>query len=265
MKILIIGDIYGKTGREALAELLPELKKHYNPNWIIANGENVTAGNGLSARHARFLRESGVEIITTGNHLFARPDWPKLMEKDDTVLRPHNLGALDAPGTGFKVFEKEDNSGHKLGIINLAGRVFMERARCPFRVADELIANFDEGVPIIVDFHAEATSEKLALAWYLDGRVTAVVGTHTHVQTSDERILPGGTATITDLGMTGSLDGILGVDRETIVGRFRKGFSDKFQCAGGVKKIEGVFLEIDENSKARKIERFRFPQGVFLS
>lgn len=259
MKILIIGDIYGKSGREALAQFLPELKLEFAPDLVIANGENVTAGNGLSLRHAKFLKETGVDIITTGNHLFARLDWPDLMQKNDAVLRPHNLGAIDAPGSGVRIFNKSE-SGRQICVINLAGRIFMDKGRCPFRTADELLKDLPADIPIVVDFHAEATSEKLAMFWYLAGRVSAVVGTHTHVQTSDERILPGQTAVISDLGMTGSRDGILGVDRNTIIGRFVNGFSDKFLCSAGPQKIEGVVVELNAGGKAEKIERFRRQQ-----
>lgn len=255
----MIGDIYGKTGRDALAMFLPELKKEFEPDWVIANGENVTAGNGLSLRHAKFLKQTGVDVITTGNHLFARVDWPELLQKDDCVLRPQNLGAPDAVGTGMKVFAKADGSA-KICVINLAGRVFMDKARCPFSAADELLQKVPLQTPVILDFHAEATSEKLAMFWYLDGRVSAVVGTHTHVQTSDERVLPKQTAVISDLGMTGSRDGILGVDRDTIIGRFINGFSDKFLCSAGAMKIEGVLIEIDPAGKALRIERIRREQ-----
>ncbi|MFZ5951358.1 MAG: TIGR00282 family metallophosphoesterase [Candidatus Rifleibacteriota bacterium] len=255
MKILIIGDIYGKTGRDALAEFMPALQKKYQPDWIIANGENVTAGNGLSARHAKFLKEQGIDVITTGNHLFSRLDWPELLTKEEAVLRPHNIGPTDASGSGCRVFKKAN--GMSLGVINLAGRVFMEKARCPFRSADLLLSSIGEGFPVIIDFHAEATSEKQALFWHLDGRVSAIVGTHTHVQTSDERILPGGTAVISDLGMTGSRDGVLGVDRETIIGRFLNGYSDKFLCSAGARKIEGVCITLGLDWRAENMERFR--------
>jgi metallophosphoesterase (TIGR00282 family) len=257
MKILIIGDIYGKTGREALAEFLPQLKETYEPDWIIANGENLTAGNGISARHNRFLKETGVHVVTTGNHLFARQDWQEVVSRNENILRPHNLGEIDAPGSGLKIFQHEAVPESRIAVINLAGRVFMQRCRCPFMTADELLAQVEKNIPIIVDFHAEASSEKLAMFWYLNGRVSAVVGTHTHVQTSDERILPGGTAVISDLGMTGARDGILGVDRETIIGRFVKGYSDKFLCAVGIKKIEGVVIETDSSNQSTQIQRFR--------
>ena len=260
MKILIIGDIYGKAGREALAEFLPQLKERFKPDWVIANGENTTAGNGLSARHAKFLKDCGVDIITTGNHLFARLDWPQVVERDSSILRPHNLGAENAPGTGKRKFEKNGDPKSSIYVFNIAGRVFMEKARCPFKTVEELLDNIESGVPVIVDFHAEATSEKLALFWHFDGRVSAIVGTHTHVQTSDERILPGKTAVISDLGMTGSRDGVLGVDRNTIIGRFINGYSEKFLCSGGPKKIEGVLLTLADDGKAEAIERFRIQQ-----
>jgi metallophosphoesterase (TIGR00282 family) len=256
MKILFIGDICGKTGREALTQFLPELKAFYRPDWVIANGENVTGGSGISARHARFIKEAGVDIITTGNHIFARQDWPKVLENASDILKPHNLAGKNSPGCGYRIFKKKEEH-LELAVVNLAGRVFMERGRCPFKTAEEILAALPNEVPVVVDFHAEATSEKLAMGWHLAGKVAAVVGTHTHVQTSDERILPGGTAVITDLGMTGARDGILGVNKDIIVGRFINGFSDKFLCGLGAKKIEGTFIEIDSRNKAQKIERFR--------
>jgi metallophosphoesterase (TIGR00282 family) len=254
MKILFIGDIYGKAGRQILEQKLPILKEKYSPDWIIANGENLTGGNGISAKHARFLTNHGIDIITTGNHVFARLDWPQMIQKTENVLRPHNIGDSNSPGAGYKIFEKPGVG--KLAVINIAGRVFMEKAACPFRCADELIARVPEGIPIVVDFHAEATSEKLALFWYMDGRISAAVGTHTHVQTADERILPQGTAIISDLGMTGARDGIIGVDRKTITNRFLTGYSEKFVCANGVKKIEGAVVTVEEDFKASSIERF---------
>jgi len=256
MKILFIGDIYGKTGRDTLKRQLPLLRQRYAPDWVIANGENVTAGNGLSAKHARFLKDCGVDIVTTGNHIFARIDWPDVLQKHDYVLRPHNMVAESAAGSGCRVF---NHNGKSLAVINLAGRVFMEAALCPFSVFDRLVASLPAGVPVFVDFHAEATSEKLAFFWHANGRVAAVAATHTHVQTSDERILPGGkTAVITDAGMTGALDGIIGVDRATVIGRFITGYSEKFLCAPGPGKIEGIVVETGSEGFATSIERFRF-------
>ncbi len=256
MKVILIGDIYGKTGRDILQKKLPELKERYSPDWIIANGENATGGNGISAKHAKVIKNAGVDIITSGNHIYARVDWPETLKKCEYILRPQNIGGNKFSGGGFKVFEKAGVP--PIAVMNLAGRVFMEDASCPFKEADALIENAPEGIPIVLDFHAEATSEKLALFWYLNGRCAACVGTHTHVQTSDERILSDGTAVITDLGMTGALDGIIGVDRNTVLSRFTKGYSDKFVCASGLLKVEGVAIEIcDSSHKAVSIERFR--------
>ncbi|KAF1080925.1 MAG: 2',3'-cyclic-nucleotide 2'-phosphodiesterase, Bsub YmdB [Candidatus Rifleibacterium amylolyticum] len=255
MKILFIGDIYGKTGRDTLKRQLPALRQRYTPDWIIANGENVTAGNGLSERHARFLKECGVDIVTTGNHIFSRIDWPELLQKHEYVLRPHNMVSETSVGTGCRVFRGSSGS---LAVMNLAGRVFMEAASCPFAAFDRLFRDIPAGVPVFVDFHAEATSEKLALSWYVNGRAAVVASTHTHVQTSDERILPGGrTAVITDAGMTGAVNGIIGVDRDTVIGRFMTGYSEKFLCAAGPGKIEGIVVEVSEEGFATDIERFR--------
>jgi hypothetical protein len=256
MKVMLIGDIYGKTGRDILKKKLPEMMEKYAPDWIIANGENATGGNGISSKHAKVIKSAGVDVITSGNHIFARVDWPETLEKCDYILRPHNIGGDAFAGSGFKVFEKKGTS--PIAVMNLAGRVFMEDASCPFKEADKLLALAPEGVPVFLDFHAEATSEKLALFYYLNGRCAACVGTHTHVQTSDDRILSEGTAVITDLGMSGAVDGIIGVDRATVLSRFTKGYSEKFVCASGLLKVEGVVVEIgEEPGKAVSIERFR--------
>ena len=244
MKLLMLGDIYGKTGRESIASLIPELKKIYEPDWIIANGENTTAGNGLSAKHAKFLKEAGIDVITTGNHIFCRADWPDVLANHDYILRPHNMLKEGDCGTGCRIFTKKDKPS--IAVINLAGRVFMETCSCPFETFDKLYKTLPSDIPLIVDFHGEATSEKLALFWYVNGRASIAYGTHTHVQTSDNRILPnGGTGVVTDLGMSGAVDGIIGVDRQTVVGRFLTGYSEKFLCAQGQGKVEGLFAELD--------------------
>ena len=253
MKTIIIGDVCGKTGRDVLKRKLSVIKQEYTPDWIIANGENATSGNGISTRHAKQLKESGVDIITSGNHIFARNDWQETVKSLDYILRPHNL--IDHTGTGCRVFSFDNKP--RLAIINLAGRMFMERARCPFRMFDELYSQLPKKIPVFVDFHAEATSEKQAFFWHVDGRASCVVGTHTHVQTSDERILPAKTAVITDLGMTGAVDGVLGVDKDIILCRFYNGYSSRFQCALPPAKIEGVVVETDGDAKAVAIDRFR--------
>ncbi len=256
MRVLILGDIYGKPGRRAACELAGALRTRWSADWVIANGENATAGAGLSARHRNGLLAAGIDLLTSGNHIFARPDWADLLKGDDgKVLRPHNLGGDALPGKGWAVLGA--GTPLALGVINLAGRVFMEPGECPFRTADRLLEKLPPGIPVLVDIHAEATSEKIALGWYLDGRAVAVVGSHTHVQTSDERILPGGTAYITDLGMTGPRDGVLGVDRQLVVDRFCRGFGDKFRPALGEVVLEGVVIEIGSDGKAVSIRRLR--------
>lgn len=244
MKILMLGDIYGKTGREAITSILPKLKNKYTPDWIIANGENTTAGNGISAKHAKFLRDAGIDIITSGNHIFSRLDWTDVLSKHEYILRPHNMVPDEEAGSGCRVYSKAGKES--IAVINLAGRVFMENCCCPFETFDRLYKSLPQNIPVIVDFHGEATSEKLAFFWYVNGRASIAYGTHTHVQTSDARILPGGgTGMLTDLGMTGAVDGVIGVDRQTVVGRFLKGYSEKFLCAQGQSKIEGLFAELN--------------------
>lgn len=255
MKILLIGDIYAKTGRDAIKRLLPRLLQKYSPDFVVANGENITAGSGLSVKHARQLHMVGIDVFTTGNHIFSRADWPELFNACDFVLRPHNMLPETSPGTGLKVFEK---NGLKLAVINLTGRIFIDTTECPLKTFDSLYKRVPDGVPVVVDLHAEATSEKQAFFWYVNGRASVAVGTHTHVQTSDERILPGKTtAILTDLGMSGAINGIIGVDRETVIGRFLNGFSEKFLCAQGPCKIEGLFAELAPDNRPTALERFR--------
>ena len=254
----MLGDIYGKTGRDAIVSLLPKLKEQYNPDWIIANGENVTAGNGLSAKHAKIIKEAGIDVITTGNHIFSRADWPDVLTSHEYILRPHNMASDNDAGTGCRIFNKKDKPS--IAVINLAGRVFMDTCQCPFETFDRLYKTLPADIPLIVDFHGEATSEKLAFFWHTNGRASIAYGTHTHVQTSDNRILPnGGTGILTDLGMTGAINGIIGVDKNTVVGRFLTGFSEKFLCAQAPGKIEGLFAELNGKFPTR-LELVRFPQ-----
>lgn len=254
MKIVFIGDIFGKIGREKIKSSIPILIEKYQPDWIVANGENVTGGNGISAKHARLLKEAGIDVLTSGNHVFARNDWVDVVKSEPYLLRPHNLTLADAPGRGINTFFKDGVPA--LTVINLSGRVFMDYALCPFKAFDQLYETAPKDVPIFVDFHAEATSEKSAFFWYVDGRASVVVGTHTHVQTSDERIMPQGTAVITDVGMVGSRDSVIGVSRETIIMRFVKGYSNKFLSGPLPAKLEGVFVKI-EGVRASCIESFR--------
>ena len=256
MKVLCIGDIYGKTGRDAIKSIMPKIMMNHNPDWVIANGENVTSGNGLSIKHLNFLIENHIDIVTSGNHIFSRLDWKDVL-KEKNVLKPHNLGEDNNIGSGCKIFHKEGKKD--IAVINLAGRIFMESSRCPFATFDELYETLPHDIPIIVDFHGEATSEKLAFFYYVNKRATLAYGTHTHVQTSDETILDGcRTAYITDIGMTGAVDGIIGVDKSTVITRFLTGYSEKFLCANGKGKLEGVIVTIDEETlNVKDIKRVR--------
>jgi metallophosphoesterase (TIGR00282 family) len=255
MKIVCVGDVYGKTGRHALQKHLQTLKDKYSPHWIIVNGENITAGNGVSQKHYNFMMNLGIDIITTGNHTFARNDWRDVVQNPN-ILRPHNILPEVPCGTGWRLFNKDGVKG--VAVVNLAGRVFMDPAYCPFKCFDEIYLQLPKELPIIVDFHGEATSEKLAFFWYVNKRASLVFGTHTHVQTSDEMILPGEkTACITDLGMTGAVDGVIGVNKEVVIGRFKQGYSDKFLCANGDSKLEGIFVEFNEDNSPINIERIR--------
>jgi hypothetical protein len=257
MKILFIGDVYGQTGRDMIRKFLPAFRRDQEADWVIANGENTSGGRGISLKHRDLLFHSGVDVITTGNHVFARPDWPTVLGGEARILRPQNLGGLGIPGRGKLLLEAGAKS---LAVINLAGRVFMDKAECPFSWADRLLAELPPHVPTVLDFHAEATSEKISLAWHLDGRISFMAGTHTHVQTSDERILPRGTGAITDLGMTGPRDGVLGVKRELILHRFRHGYSDRFATAEGPGVMEGVAVLLDEQGKTSSVTRFRLQE-----
>ena len=259
MKILFIGDIFGRPGRTIVKDLLPQLVRDRKPDLIIANGENAAAGFGITPNLAEELFELGVDVITTGNHVWDKReilDYFKdlsspVSSQARRVLRPANYPA-DMPGSGLYQGRKGDVS---YAVINLQGRVFMAANDDPFRTADSLLKQVTAKV-IFVDIHAEATSEKVSLGWYLDGRVTAVVGTHTHIPTADERVLPQGTAYITDVGMTGPYDGVIGVQKELVIGRFLNGMPVRFEPATGDVRLCAVLIDCDESTgKARGIER----------
>lgn len=254
MKIIFLGDIVGSPGRKAVKELLPELTKKYRPHFIVANGENAAGGYGLTEKVAEELLSYGIDLLTTGNHVWKREFIPYL-QKTERVVRPANYGP-GAPGKGWTLLTKGE---FKLGVINLEGRIFMRPLENPFLVGKELAQELSKETPfLLVDFHAEATSEKLALGYFLNGLVSGVLGTHTHVQTSDERILSQGTAYITDVGMCGSLESIIGMKIHqafelyvTLVGR-------KLEVEMSAPyKLEGVFLELNSQGRATAIERFR--------
>lgn len=256
MNLLFVGDIVGKPGRRAVKTVLPELLRAYKPEAVIANGENAAGGIGLTEDTAEELFGLGVTVLTTGNHVWRKKELYKFLEDDRRVLRPANYPP-GAPGKGATVIHLAN--GTKLGVVNLIGRVFMSPLDCPFRVADSIITELEKKCDmIVVDFHAEATSEKIAMSWFLDGRVACIVGTHTHVQTADERILPEGTGYISDLGMTGPVDSVLGVRTDIIIDRFLTGLPKQFQIAQGPTELCGAVVTIDDSTgKAKAIKRIR--------
>lgn len=255
MRILFIGDVVGKPGRQALSRRLGSLIDKKQVDLVVANGENAAAGFGLTLDVARELYDCGIDVLTTGNHIWDKREIYSYLDEQPRLLRPANYP--DAPGRGAGVFTT--NAGIKVGVVNLEGRIFMNPLSCPFRAADALVAELRKQTSLIlVDFHAEATSEKVAMGHYLDGRVSAVVGTHTHVQTADEQILPGGTAYMTDAGMTGAADSVIGISKEIAVGKFLNQLPARFEVAKKAPMINGVFFDIEEQSgRAVGVERLR--------
>ncbi|MHB8631540.1 MAG: TIGR00282 family metallophosphoesterase [Candidatus Limnocylindria bacterium] len=251
MRILFVGDVVGRPGRDAVAALLPKLRDLLRIDLAIVNGENAAGGAGLTTEIARELQASGADVVTTGNHVWDQRQFVQEIERLDFVLRPLNLPANN-PGRGSLVTKGAL-------VVNAIGRTFMAPADDPFRAMDELlIAVSAGGAPTvrILDWHAEATSEKLAMGWHLDGRVTAVVGSHTHVPTADARVLPEGTALVCDAGMVGPRDSILGMRTDIIVDRFRTGLPKRFEVADGPVAFGSVLIDADESTgKARSIER----------
>jgi len=263
IRILFIGDIIGRPGRSLTKKLLPELKKEFTPDIIIANGENSAAGFGITGKVYKELVEMGIDIVTMGNHIWDRKDFLPEIPSCTNLVRPANYPD-GVPGIGHKIFTSK--SGIKYGVINLIGRVFMPAVDDPFRVGERIVEEIRKETPlIIIDFHAEATSEKQALSWYLEGKVTAVIGTHTHVQTADERILAGGTATITDLGMVGGWDSVIGVEKGQIINRFLSSMPVSFEPEKKGKGIlNAIFIEADNSTgKAKSIKRiFRVIENI---
>ena len=253
MKILFIGDIVGKPGRFALRERLGRLIDRHAIDLTIANCENAAAGFGLTVDVAEELFGYGVDVMTSGNHIWDKRDILDFLDAESRILRPANYPG-EVPGRGAGSFKT--NTVISVVVINLEGRVFMNDLDCPFQTVDRLIEEMAENDFLFVDMHAEATSEKMALGWYLDGRVAAVVGTHTHVQTADERILPGGTAFISDVGMTGSRDGVIGMRREPIIEKFLTQRPIRFEVAKKEPVLCAVVIDVDETTgAARQIER----------
>ncbi len=246
----------GSPGREAVEKLLPQLKKEYRLDFVIANAENAAGGSGITPKVAEELFGSGIDVLTSGDHIWKKREIFEIINLDERILRPLNFPS-GAPGRGFGVFKTK--GGLKVGVINVNGRVFMEALECPFRTALTAQEALIEATNIIiVDIHAEATSEKVALGWYLDGKVSAVLGTHTHIPTADEKILPQGTAYITDVGMVGPQDSVIGRKIEDVLARFVTALPMRFEVAKDNVQLQGVVLDIDEKTgKARSIVRIQ--------
>jgi metallophosphoesterase (TIGR00282 family) len=252
MKILFLGDIVGSPGREAVRVLVPKLKKERVIDVVIANSENAAGGSGLTSKVAEELFSYGCDCLTNGDHIWKRQDVLTIIDHP-SIVRPLNL-APNLPGQGYCILSKNN---FKAAVINLQGRVFMPPIECPFRSARQVIPIIRKQTPVIlVDMHAEATSEKAAMGYFLDGFVSAMAGTHTHIQTADEKILPQGTAYISDLGMCGPCDSVIGQEKSKIIERFLTGMPARFEVASGDVQLQGAVIEIDENTgKARSIER----------
>ncbi len=261
MNILFVGDVVGKPGRRILAQMLPALRREFRVDLVIANGENSAGGFGITRDTFDDLLAAGVDVVTGGNHTWQAREVYALLDSDLRLLRPANYPP-GTPGRGFGVF-RTSTAHAPVAVINLEGRVFMQPLDSPFVVAREEVERLRRETPVIVvDMHAEATSEKAALGWYLDGRVSAVVGTHTHVQTADEKILPGGTAFITDVGMTGPRDSIIGMGREEVLQRFLTLLPNRFDVAAGVAQLNAVAIEVDETTgHARRVQRLNHADG----
>ncbi len=254
MNILFIGDIVGRPGRQSVAYWLPRLRDEFALDLVVANGENAAGGLGITAAILRELTGLGIHAITLGNHTWRKREFVKAIGSFDHVVRPANYPD-GVPGRGAIVYTLDD--GRKVGIVSLLGRVYMEPLSCPFTVGSRVIDELRQATPLVlVDMHAEATSEKVAMGWHLDGMCTAVIGTHTHVQTADERVLPKGTAYITDVGMTGPLDSVIGVERELVVRRFLTGMPAEFKVSKERPGIAAVVVDAEENTgRARSITR----------
>ena len=251
MKFLIIGDIVGEPGRNILMKYLEKHKSEYD--FIIVNGENSAGGFGITAKIANKMFSNGVDVITLGNHSWDRRDIYTYINENKTLISPYNF-SKNAPGNGFTIVEK---NGKKIAVLNLQGKVFMPLIDCPFLAADEIVSQIIETSDVlIVDFHAEATSEKQAMGWNLTGKASVVYGTHTHVQTADEKILPGGTAYISDVGMTGGHDGVLGMNKKESIQKFKDNMPSRWMVCEDNIRINGIEVEVNENTrKALSINR----------
>jgi hypothetical protein len=254
MRVLVVGDIVGSPGRAVFREVVARLRASGAVHAVVANAENAAAGNGITGELADELFKAGADVLTLGDHTWNQKDIETYIAREKRLLRPANF-APTCPGRGWVTVQ---TSQGPLTVINLMGRVFLPPMDCPFRTVDALLTAIPGGTPVLVDLHAEATSEKIAMGWYLDGRVAAVIGTHTHVQTSDEKLLPKGTAYITDLGMTGPTTSVIGREVEPVLRKFLTGMPSKFDVAKGPAALDGVIIEIDRvTTRAVSITRVR--------
>lgn len=255
-RILFVGDVVGKVGRRVLAAGLPSLVQEHRPLFVVVNGENSAAGVGITPAIAEEFFNLGVDAVTLGNHAFNKREIYPYLDGPRPIVRPANM-APDVPGRGAADVVKD---GVSLRVANLCGRVYMDGYDDPFRGVESVLADAGQS-HVLIDFHAEATSEKIAMAYHLDGRVAAVVGTHTHVATADERVLPGGTAAITDVGMTGPVGGVLGMDREIILRRFRTGLPERFEVSDNPGVISGVVIDVGiDTGRATAIRRVSYAE-----
>lgn len=252
MRILFIGDIIGEPGRAIVASFLPGLLSELQIDICLANGENAAGGFGITPDVSSELFSLGIDLLTSGNHVWDRKEIEKFIQEEPRLLRPANYPP-EVPGSGLHILKKNQ---HCLGVLNLSGRTFMSPLDCPFRVGDREVARMkEESRAILIDFHAEATSEKRAFGWFMAGKVSAVIGTHTHVQTADEQILPGGTAYITDVGMTGSGESVIGIVKEDAISRFLTQMPRRYRVAKSSPQFNGVMVEIDSEGQATQIMR----------
>jgi metallophosphoesterase (TIGR00282 family) len=258
MRILFIGDIIGKAGRQAIQGVLEKVIADHKIDFTIANGENAAGGMGITPTIAMEFLDQGVDVLTSGNHIWAKKEIVPFLDEEPRILRPANYPPK-VPGRGSGIFHS--SNGQKVGVLNLEGRVFMKHLDCPFRVGEKEVELLRKETHIIlVDFHAEATSEKMAMGWFLNGKVSAILGTHTHVQTSDEKILDGGTAYITDVGMTGPLASVIGIRKQIALERLLTQIPWKFDVATEEIELQGVVIEVDpKTGKSQSIQRIKVP------
>lgn len=255
LNIVFVGDVIGRSGRRTVAALLPGIRDRHGADFVIANAENSAGGFGITRKSLDELTKAGVDFFTTGNHVWDKKEGVRLLDELDNVVRPGNYPG-DNPGTGIQCVRV---NGTGVGIVNVQGRVFMPPLDCPFRWIDNRLENLRRrAAVIVVDMHGEATSEKIAMGWYLDGRVSLVVGTHTHVPTRDVRVLPRGTGFVTDAGMTGSYDGVIGVKKDAVISRFLNMRPTRFEVAGSDLRCDYLVADVDEaTGKTRTIEHYQ--------